>query len=282
MHHSPTSFHASPIRTKATRTFLILFITSILALPMLSIYAQSTPSVESQTSQNTQAQKATPRQKLDGIPLPKKRGFWGMFFFWGGGVLCMYWVGRRLFREQSHERNTLRRFRDELGHFFPEFDPININKWVTIAAEHLYANWHSGEWDSMKSFTTDHFIEIQQAASTSLKEEGLVREAYLGKILNVHLLGAYLQEGYQTPPLGVELICRIEIKAIDFKYYSADPDLVLGIKKPKQEQQIWTLRHTGHTWKLHQVEVATDDITHLKKYDPLPEIILWKKKEADV
>jgi hypothetical protein len=282
MHHGPTFFHGSHIRTKVIKKLLILFIYTMLALPILSVYAQDTPPVKSQISQNTQEQRATPRQKLEGIPLPKKRGFWGMFFFWGGGVLCMYWVGRHLFREQSHERNTLRRFRDELGHFFPEFDPININKWVTIAAQHLYANWHSGEWESMKSFTTDHFIETQQVASASLKEEGLIREAYLGKILNVHLLGAYLQEGYQTPPLGVELICRIEIKAIDFRHYISDPDLVIGVKKPRQEQQIWTLRHTGHTWKLHQIEVATDDITNLKKYDPLPEIISWKKKEVEV
>ena len=132
----------------------------------------------------------------------------------------------------------------------------------------------------MQSFTSADFIEMQQKASIELSDEGWQRESHLGKVINIHLLGAYMQQGYTVPPLGVELMCRVEVKVIDFKHKVGDTDTVIGVKKPRQEQQIWTLRHTGHTWSLHHVEVADGDITHLKEYDPLPAIIEWKKEDT--
>ena len=55
-----------------------------------SIPAAGTPSNSSQIkpikNQTTKKEKGS----LEGVPLPKKRGFWAMFFFWSGGVLCMY------------------------------------------------------------------------------------------------------------------------------------------------------------------------------------------------
>ena len=48
----------------------------------------------------------------------------------------------------------------------------------------------------MISFTTPEFIEAQQNASKQLTDEGWQREAYLGKVINIHLLGAYMQDGY--------------------------------------------------------------------------------------
>ena len=217
------------------------------------------------------------------IPLPtNKRGFWGTFFFWLGGVVCMYLVGRNVFKEQSHQRRTLRRLRDELGHFFPEFDPVNITKWVSIAADHVFHAWHEGDFESMKSFSTSQFIEHHQALFTESRAIGEQRSVYLDKIIAVHTLGIewQKQDGVNHPPLGVLLTLRVEAKAIDFSE-DADGQLLRGKKKPEQYQYIWRLKHNGNTWTLCEIYESDREITNLNLVPPLPEIADWRRPETE-
>lgn len=224
-----------------------------------------------------------PPEDISQIPLPKARGFWGTFFFWSGGVLSMYLVGRKVFKEQAHERKTLKRFRDELGHFFPEFDPINIKKWVEIAAPHLYHGWREGDFASMESFTSDKFLDTQKSQFESKTETDQKRTVHLDKVIAVHTLGATWEadekEGVTHPPLGVQLTLRVETKAIDF-VEDLQGQVILGKKKPDQFQQIWHLTHNGKTWTLNEVYETASDITHLADLPPLPEIVEWRRPET--
>ena len=157
MSHSSSLLNESSHR-RLTLCLALTFLTVIFSL-LTESQAQETPESQAQETPESQAQvipkaqvpprKSNSKSRYNGIspaepkgppsdisqiPLPKARGFWGTFFFWLGGVFCMYQVGKRVFSEQAHERQTLKRLRDEIGHFFPEFEPINIQKWVSIAA----------------------------------------------------------------------------------------------------------------------------------------------------
>lgn len=253
-------------------------------------YAQETSVQKAQASTQIQAQPKGPPQDINEIPLPKARGFWGTFFFWSGGVLSMYLVGRHLFKEQVHERETLKRFRDELGHFFPEFDPMNISKWVSIAAPHLYHGWREGDFSSMEGFCSTRFIQQQISSVESLAELKQKRVCYLDKIIAVHTLGAEWSPSVsnseaekqakpsQHPPLGVELTLRVEAKAIDFNE-NEQGERLSGQAKPNQFQQIWRLIHNGKTWTLDEVYTTDQDITHLAERPPLPPIAEWRRPE---
>lgn len=216
------------------------------------------------------------------ILVPHNRGFTKTFFFWLGGVLCMYVVGRRVFREQAHERKTLRLFREELGHFFEEFDPVNITKWVEIATPHLYHSWREGDFSTMKSFTSERFISTQQAAMLALQDQLHIHHAYFDKVLSVHTLGATWraseEEGRTAPPLGVELTLRVEVKAIDF-VEDQSGNVISGQRKPKQYQQIWELVHNGKTWTLDEVYLTQDELTTLSNQAPLPPLASWRRPE---
>ena len=228
----------------------------------------------------TVAQKKMPRGPRDvdpnDLPLPKKRDFWKMVLFWGGGILCMYLVGRKVFKEQSHEHRTLKLFRDEIGAFFPEFLPINLTKWVTIAGEHLYSSWRSADFEGMKSFTTEDFQSKERAAVKERAESGRRRVSHLGGVLKVHPLGAELTRDSARPPQGVKLTLRVELKVIDF-LEDIETGETLGKKKQLQQQWIWTLLHTGKTWSLDDVRLATGDITDLAERTPLPPIGQWRR-----
>ena len=221
-----------------TKTLIYLLIT---LSTVCESYAQNYKQASSENSiitlENTKQinQRNVARHSRSDHHLGKKsyqrpHNIWLDLIFGFGGILCMYLVGRHIFQEQSNELKTLIKFRDQIGYFYTEFDPVNISKWVEITADHLYISWRTGYWDTMMSFTTEYFIKQQEDESAQIKSEGLRREAYLGKVLKVHLLGAYMQDGYDIPPLGVELICRIELRVIDFKKKIYDPDVTIGDK----------------------------------------------------
>ena len=224
-----------------------------------------------------------PPANLDEIPLPKARGFWGTFFFWSGGIFCMYLVGRRVFKEQAHERETLKRFRDEIGHFFQEFDPVNISKWVEIASPHLYHGWRESDYSSMQSFSTPNFINKQQEASKDILQTQRKRVCHLDKIIAVHTLGAEWSKSEDQeilhPPLGVKLTLRVESKAIDF-IEDESSTIIIGKAKPSQFQYIWILIHNGKTWMIDEVYPTDQDITHLSQCPPLPPIAEWRRPET--
>ena len=185
----------------------------------------------------------------------------------------MYLVGRKVFKEQSHERRTLKRLRDELGHFFPEFDPINITQWVRIAADHVFYAWREGDFETMTSFSTPEFIEAHRAQFDDIQARKEKRNVYLDKIIAVHTLGMewHTRTGITHPPLGVALTLRVEAKAIDF-YEDLTGEVLRGKKKPDQHQYIWQLIHDGNTWVLSDINIADGDVTDLNQFPPLPPI----------
>lgn len=275
-------FKLSELRQPLSRAILALLSLQLFLAVFTSASAQSSletkPVVELKTGQSEPPK--GPPEDISQIPLPKARGFWGTFLFWSGGVLCMYLVGRQVFKEQSHERQTLKRLRDELGHFFPEFDPINIQKWVSIAAPHLYHGRREGDFSSMESFTSEAFRDTQSAKFQELLNSEQRRVTHLDKIITVHTLGATWSAdpslGIDYPPLGVEMTLRVESKAIDF-IENFNGDLISGKKKPNQFQSIWRLAHNGKTWTLIEVYEAKGDLTHLSELPPLPPIAEWRR-----
>ena len=230
----------------------------------------------------SQAKSSLP--KSSEAPLPThKRGFLGTFFFWMGGVFCMCLVGRIIFKEQSHERRTLSRLRDELGHFFPEFDPVNITQWIHIAADHVFYAWREGDFDMMEGFSTDEFIMNQRARFKAVQSRKEKRSIYLDKVIAVHTLGMewHTRDHVSHPPLGVSLTLRVETKAIDF-YEDLEGTLLRGKKKPAQYQYIWRLTHNGNTWTISEIDIADGDITDLNQHPPLPPIADWRRPETSV
>ena len=195
----------------------------------------------------------------------------------------MYLVGRRVFKEQAHERETLKRFRDELGHFFPEFDPLNIRKWVEIASPHLYHSWRESDYSSMHSFCSENFINAQRAISEESSQAQRKRVCHLDKVIAVHTLGAEWSKSESQaithPPLGVKLTLRVETKAIDF-IEDESGTVIIGKAKPNQFQYIWILIHNGKTWTLDEVYRTDQDITHLSQQPPLPPIAEWRRPET--
>lgn len=287
MHDDNTRTHKTQTQYRPTfyghgfylKTFLILHL-SFLSLGVIFGEAQAQQTQKS--SQEVLAQQGKgPPADINEIPVPKARGFWGTLFFWSGGVLCMYLVGRKVFKEQSHERETLKRFRDELGHFFPEFDPINIRKWVEIASPHLYHGWRESDFSSMESFSSERFTNTQQTLAEELTKDKRKRVCHLDKVIAVHTLGAEWSNTDQIehPPLGVKLTLRVESKAIDFIEDESET-IIIGKAKPNQFQQIWILIHNGKTWTLDEVYSTDQDITHLSQRPPLPPIAEWRRPET--
>ena len=238
------------------------------APPTLS--TQSTP--PSSTRNITPPTPKGPPKDLNQIPLPKNRGFWKTFLFWCGGFFFMYLVGRRMFKEQIQEHKTLKRLRDEIGEFFPEFNLANLKKWVDLTSEYIYLGYQKEDFSAMKAFSTDEF---QSKFNTDSSQRPPFPKSKLNYIIKVHPLGIYLLEGQTVPPTGVELVLRIE-QNVDAPYEKKGQ-----IKtKRTQEQWIWVLRHTGVTWSLHDVYLADGDITDLDQYPDLPPLMQWKRPEG--
>ena len=167
---------------------------------------------------------------------PKKRGFWGTFFFWGGAVICMLFVAVRVFDEQLHERRTLKVF-DQLGPFFPEFERPNLFKWIQLASPHIYHGWENKDMSGLESFSTQRFQADQRASLAQLDQDGLSVKCEHAKVLNFHPLSAQLIDGEDTPPKGIKLTLRVEVKGT--YYREKNGTLLDGKKKSGQQQWCW-------------------------------------------
>ena len=277
---APPSHLCAHFRAPSRARAALLAYGAPLALSALAwggAYAQEATQ-EATGAQPQQGAQKEPQRVMDVAPLPKTRGFWGTFFFWSGGVFAMYLVGRRVFREQSHERLTLKLFESKIGPFFPEFLPMNLRKWLDLAAPHLFAGWRSGDFSTMESFCEPAFLERERAKSEALRAEGRRRVAHLGAVLNMHPLGAFLVEGEGVPPKGVELQLRVELKVID--YLEGAEGLLVGKKKDQQVQQLWILRHNGASWRVHDISLLEGDVLGLDERPPLPPIMSWERPKG--
>jgi predicted lipid-binding transport protein (Tim44 family) len=169
--------------------------------------------------------------------------------------------------------------RDELGHFFPEFDPVNITRWVQLAADHVFYAWREGDFESLESFSSPEFIETHRAQVAERQARKEKRSVYLDKVISVHTLGMewHTRDEITHPPTGVSLTLRVETKAIDF-YEDVQGHVIRGEKKPAEHQYIWQLIHNGNTWTLCEIYLADGDITHLNEHPPLPPISRWRHR----
>lgn len=195
--------------------------------------------------------------------------------FWAGAVAVMAIAAWLLFREQYHEWVTLRRLGRRIGPFFEEFDPPALRRWVELAAPHLWAGWRKRDLGSMKSFATREFLEREQARFAEEARGGLVHDARLGRVLKVHPLELAMA-GAGPPPADVELLLRIEVRAVDC-LRGPDGQVVEGRPDERQLMYFWTLRHDGRQWRLHAVEPATRDRTDLGKRPAPPPVAEWKR-----
>lgn len=209
------------------------------------------------------------------VPQPPRRPFWVTFLYWLGAVVLMIVVALRLFREQLHERRTLRKMIDELGPYFPEFDIEVVVQWVHRTAPHVWNGWRVGDFQSLGDFGTADFHAQGQALFDEDARRGWARDVRLEKVLKVHPLGFSL-EGAGPPPKDVELVLRVEQRAVDL-VRGPDGAVVEGEPGSRQVQHIWTLRHDGRRWRLHAVVPAVGDINDLDQRPPLPPLMEWKR-----
>lgn len=205
----------------------------------------------------------------------KSRSLTGIVLFWSGAAVCMFLVARIVFREQWTELKTQRALIHRIGPFFPEFDIDSIKTWVERAAPHLWRAWKTRDLSEIEEFLTPAYLAAARTRFAEDAQKGWVHHAEFGKVLRVHTLGLY-SIGDDRPPADLELVLRIETRGIHAVVDPSDA-LVAGSTKERQLQHFWTMRHDGHRWRLHQVEVAEDDRTDLGKKPPLPPIIEWKR-----
>ena len=214
----------------------------------------------------------TPEVQVDAVD----RNITGLLLFWGGAVLVMGIIGRFVFREQLNERRTIRALIDRIGPFFPEFDTDAIQKWVRLCAPHVWYAWDNhGNLGQLGDYATERCHAEISAKAQAETERGQHHEARLGRVLKVHPLGIYMI-GDGPPPADVELMLRIEFRAIDCVRDGAGR-LVEGKTESRQVQYFWTLRHDGHQWRLDHIEPALNDITDLAKRPPVPAIMKWRR-----
>ncbi|MCB9534761.1 MAG: TIM44-like domain-containing protein [Myxococcales bacterium] len=208
-------------------------------------------------------------------PAPPPRDFVPILLFWIGAVVVMALVGRVVFREHLNERRTIRRLVHELGPFFPEFDTDALHTWVHRCAPHVFRGWRVRDLSSLADFATADFFAAQTAAFEAAARAGQQHDARLEKVLKIHPLGLHMI-GDGPPPADVELVLRLELKAVDCV---RDPDgaVVEGSAAVRQVQQIWTLRHDGRRWRLHHIEAAHDDVTDLASRPQAPPVAYWKR-----
>ena len=205
----------------------------------------------------------------------RQNTFVGQVVFWIGAAAVMYLVGRVVFKEQLHERRTLRRLMDEIGPFHREFDISSVTRWVHRCNPHVWHLYIGHDFNDIEGFVTPEFIETyreQGPRRVSSKGEKL----RLDKVLKVHPLGIYMIRDEQ-PPLGVELMLRLEEKV------EIMPSVSMGASdKPRftQIQTFWTLRHDGKGWRLNRVWEATEDVTDLVQRTPVPPVTEWMRSSS--
>lgn len=227
----------------------------------------------------TLAARAAWAQAPDEAPAPPAHDFLPILLFWMGAVVVMALVGRVVFREHLNERRTIRRLVHELGPFFPEFDTDALHTWIHRCAPHVFRGWRQRDLSSLTDFATPAFFVTQNAAFEAAERAGHQRDARLEKVLKIHPLGLHMI-GEGPPPADVELVLRLELKAVDC-VREPDGAVVGGAVTPRQVQQIWTLRHDGRRWRLHHIEAAQDDVTDLASRPQAPPVAFWKRPPED-
>ena len=215
---------------------------------------------------------STPASGAEG---PPPRSFLSLILFWAGAVVVMALVGRVVFREQLTERDTLRMLRDSIGKVYPDFDPVQITKWVTLAAPHIWAAWRTRAVTGLDDFTTARFREALDERFAHQIKTGERHEARLGKVLKVHMLGMY-PDGEGPAPKDLVLVLRIETRAVDC-LRASDQRPIEGKPGERQVQHFWTLRHDGQRWLLDHIELADGDRTDLAKKPPVPPLMDWQR-----
>ena len=260
----------SPSRNRSVvRVLMLLWMVGIAA----PAFAQDQPSPASAASADSAPSSDLKRPGAGG------RSILGTVAFWSGAVLCMFLVARIVFKEQWTELKTQRALIHRIGPFFPEFDIDSIKTWVERASPHLWAAWQTGDLSAMEAFLTPEFRAAAEARVEEDRANGLRHVTEFGKVLKVHTLGLY-SIGAANPPADLELMMRIETRAMHAVVDSAGV-VQQGSSKQRQVQQFWTLRHDGHRWRLHEVEIAEGDKTDLGKKPPLPPIMQWRRPEID-
>ncbi len=196
--------------------------------------------------------------------------FVGQLIFWLGAAAVMYLVARVVFKEQLHERKTLRRLMDEIGPFHREFDIDSVTRWVHRCNPHVWHLYIGHDFTEIEEFVTADFIEhYRDQGPRRVTKKG--EKLRLDKVLKVHPLGLYMVSDEQ-PPLGVELMLRLEEKV------EIMPSISMGTPDAQRFTQVptfWTLRHDGKGWRLHRVWEATDDVTDLAQRTPVPLVTEW-------
>lgn len=196
--------------------------------------------------------------------------------FWLGAVIVMALVARVVFREQLLERRTLKRLMDEVGPFFPEFDIDAVKRWVARCAPHVWSGWRRRDLSSLEGWATARFFEESAAEFETQRRRGLEHAARLEAVLKVHPLGMY-PVGDGQPPKDVELVLRLEEKAIDC-LVQPDGAVIEGRKDPRQVMHFWALVHDGHRWRLDRVwRAEPGDDVDLRGKPPLPPIMAWRR-----
>lgn len=208
-----------------------------------------------------------------------QHSFTGQLLFWSVGFVIVALMARVIFKEQLHERRTLKRMVNELGIFYPEFDIDAIKHWVNRCAPHLWSGWARDNVAGLATFSTDSFLADETEAIEALTAAGHVRHAMLNRVLKIHPLGLYMV-GPGPAPRDVELMLRLEIKGVEY-IETADGRLVDGVKDERQIQHFWTMTHDGHQWRLSRVWPATYDANDLAEREQVPPVKEWVRPELD-
>ncbi len=208
-----------------------------------------------------------------------QHSFTGQLLFWSVGFVIVALMARVVFKEQLHERRTLKRMINELGIYYPEFDIDTVKRWVNRCAPHLWSGWARGDVGGLADFSTEEFLRVETEAIETLTAAGQVRHAALGKVLKIHPLGLYMI-GAGPAPRDVELMLRLEIKGVEYTA-SADGRVVDGESGERQVQHFWTMTHDGRQWRLSRVWPATYDATDLADRPQVPPVAEWVRPELD-
>ncbi len=203
--------------------------------------------------------------------------FWTYVVFWSGATVMMYFMGRRMFREQLGERRTLRRLIDEIGPIYPEFDIDRIKTWVHRCAPHIWSGWARGRIDTIDGFVTDEFLARSREELGQLEVNGFRRDVHLESVLKVHPLDLSMI-GAGPAPTDVQLTLRLETKAKD-AILDASGKLLSGSQKIRQVQYFWRIRHDGYRWRLHEVWPTDGEFERADDAVDVPQILEWRRPD---
>jgi hypothetical protein len=241
--------------------FFRKFLLSILILSALLSYAQAQDVVE-KPSQEKEVK-------------AQERSLGGRILFWFGAGLAMMFVGRFLFKEQMHERKIIRLLTDQIGPYYREFDPVNLHRWLERATPYFFDALKHQSVEKLKPFAFESFTDHWHQQFEQQKTKGEIYQSRFMKLLKVHPIGIYPQDG-QQPPLGVEVVLRAEIKGI-FEVITKDQQLKDTQNQERQIQFLWILKHDGFHWKIYEIREIFDDIVGLNEKKELPPLIDWAK-----